>query len=141
MSTTTAQTSRASRHSRLTLLQAPHAAPAAGALATAAPVSDAELAPPEQRRAPLRLVDEREAQCILVAGSDAQRRRNLVALLSARLPEGTRFTEATATWEVLEHAPSSRMVMLAGELDGSSTESVMHLIGNRHPQLPVLALG
>ncbi len=119
---TTAHSPHAPERSRLTLLQG------AGALK-------------EDRRAPLRLVSDRDAQCILVAGSDARRRGNLLALLSARLPEGTRFTEAAATWEVLEHAPSSRMVMLAGELDGCSTESVMHLIGNRHPQLPVLALG
>lgn len=96
---------------------------------------------PQERRAPLRLVREHAARSILVAGSDARRRSKLLAQLTARLPEGTLFQEATATWEVLEHAPSSRMVMLAGSVEGSSTESVMHLLGNRHPQLPVLALG
>jgi hypothetical protein len=90
----------------------------------------------------LRLLQgQAQDRSILIAGSDERRRSNLRASLSARMPEGTRFTEATATWELLEHAPSSRMVMLAGEIEGSSTESVMHLLGNRHPQLPVLALG
>lgn len=96
---------------------------------------------PEDRRAPLRLVRDHAARSILVAGSDARRRGKLLAQLTARLPEGTIFQEASATWEVLEHAPSSRMVMLAGGVEGSSTESVMHLICNRHPQLPVLAFG
>jgi hypothetical protein len=118
----TAQTSQASR---LTVLQ--------GGM----PLQDA----PEDRRAPLRLVREHAARSILVAGSDARRRNKLLAQLTARLPEGTIFQEATATWEVLEHAPSSRMVMLAGDVEGRSTESVMHLICNRHPQLPVLAFG
>ncbi len=94
----------------------------------------------KERPAPLRLVHQAR-QSILIAGRDARRRSNLLAELSARLPEGTHFEEATATWEVLEHAPHSRMVMLAGDVEGSSTESVMHLLGNRHPQLPVLALG
>jgi hypothetical protein len=96
---------------------------------------------PEDRRTPLRLVRDHAARSILVAGSDARRRSKLLAQLTARLPEGTVFQEATATWEVLEHAPSSRMVMIAGHVEGSSTESVMHLLGNRHPQLPVLAFG
>lgn len=82
-----------------------------------------------------------DRQGILVAASDETRRSKLLRELSQRLPEGTRFTEAAATWEVLEQAPRSRMVMLAGELEGSSAESVIHLLGNRHPQLPVLALG
>lgn len=122
---TTAQTPRAARRSQLTVLQG-HS-----------PLAQER----EDRRAPLRLVRERDAQSILIASSDPRRRSSLRAELSARMPEGTSFTEAAATWEVLEHAPNSRMVMLAGELDGNSTESVMHLLGNRHPQLPVLALG
>jgi len=61
--------------------------------------------------------------------------------LTERMPEGTSIREADATWQVLEHAPSSRLVMIAGEIEGSSPESVMHLLGSRHPQLPVVALG
>lgn len=96
----------------------------------------------ETSRPRLRLLQgQAQDRSILIAGGDERRRSSLLASLSARMPEGTRFTEARATWELLEHAPSSRMVMLAGEIEGSSTESVMHLLGNRHPQLPVLALG
>lgn len=88
----------------------------------------------------LRLVHD-EGRSILIAGGDAARRSALVAELSQRLPAGTCFEQADATWEMLERAPSSRMVMLAGELDGSSAESAMHLLGSRHPRLPVIALG
>jgi len=88
----------------------------------------------------LRLVSE-PPRDILVAGGDAQRRDTLVRELTERMPEGTSIREADATWQVLEHAPSSRLVMIAGEIEGSSPESVMHLLGSRHPQLPVVALG
>lgn len=132
---TTAYTPRASQRSGLTLLHGRTPQAQASALAQATPIEDGH-------RAPLHLVgDQAHRQSILVAGSDERRRSSLLRQLSARLPEGTCIKEASATWEVLEHAPSSRMVMLAGGLDGSSAESVMHLLGNRHPQLPVLALG
>jgi hypothetical protein len=130
---TFAQPIRASRLSRLKPL------PGRGGSRTARPVSPEQAA--GQRPAPLRLVRGQVADSILIAGRDARRRDKLRRELSARLPAGTRFQEAAATWEVLEHAPASRMVMLAGELDGGSAESVAHLLGNRHPQLPVLALG
>lgn len=61
--------------------------------------------------------------------------------LAERMPEGTSIREAEATWQVLQHAASSRLVMIAGDVEGSSPESVMHLLGSRHPQLPVVALG
>jgi succinyl-CoA synthetase alpha subunit len=88
----------------------------------------------------LRLVHD-EGRSILIAGGDPERRSALVQELSQRLPAGTCFEQVDATWEMLERAPSSRMVMLAGELDGSSPESAMHLLGSRHPRLPVVALG
>jgi hypothetical protein len=128
---TFAQPVHASQGSRLSLLHG-RGAPSAG--------NPASAEHPEEQRAPLQLVRKQVARSILIAGRDARRRSSLRRELSARLPEGTRFQEAAATWEVLEHAPSSRMVMLAGELDGGSAESVAHLLGNRHPQLPVLAL-
>ncbi len=95
---------------------------------------------PAAERPPLRLVEERPSS-ILVAGGDADRRRALLEELAERLPAGTCFHEAEARWEVLEHAASSRMVMLAGDLEGSPPESVIHLLGSRHPRLPVVALG
>lgn len=133
---TTAHDHHARRRSRLRLMQAR----ATAAPPVAAPTRLAAGATEDQGDH-LRLVDDGPPRSILVAASDARRRGRLVRELSERLPQGTRLTEAAATWEVLEQAPHSRLVMLAGELDGSSTESVMHLLGNRHPQLPVLALG
>lgn len=93
-----------------------------------------------QHAARLRLVQDERPRSILLAGGDAGRRDALQRELSQRLPKGTSIRQAEATWQVLEQAPTSRLVMIAGELDGSTPESVMHLIGSRHPQLPVLAL-
>lgn len=98
------------------------------------------IAEPPPQRPRLRLVPD-PPRDILLAGGDAGRRHALIQELSQRLPEGTSIKQADATWEVLQQAPTSRMVMLAGELEGTSTESLMHLLGSRHPQLPVVALG
>ena len=61
--------------------------------------------------------------------------------LSEALPDDTQFGEAGAAWEVLEQAPSSGVVMLAGDLAEVTAESLMHVLGHRHPSLPVVALG
>ncbi|HUN78178.1 MAG TPA: hypothetical protein VMU32_04590 [Solirubrobacteraceae bacterium] len=78
---------------------------------------------------------------ILVAGADAERRATVLRNLSEALPDETQFGEAEAAWEVLEQAPSSGVVMLAGDLDEATAESVMHVLGHRYPSLPVVALG
>lgn len=78
---------------------------------------------------------------ILVAGADAERRATVLRNLSEALPSETQFGEAGAAWEVLEQAPSSGVVMLAGDLDEATAESVMHVLGHRYPSLPVVALG
>jgi hypothetical protein len=78
---------------------------------------------------------------ILVAGADAQRRATVLRDLSESLPAETQFGEAGAAWEVLEQAPSSGVVMLAGDLDEVTAESLMHVLGHRYPTLPVVALG
>ncbi|MHB1539354.1 MAG: hypothetical protein ACYCUM_13090 [Solirubrobacteraceae bacterium] len=90
-------------------------------------------------RSHLRLVHDAN-RSILIAGGDAARRQTLMRELARRMPPGTSFDEAVATWEVLERAPSSRLLMLAGELDDGSSESVMHLVGKRHPSLPIVTL-
>ena len=95
---------------------------------------------PRAGRAHLRLVHDAR-RSILIAGGDAERRDALIRELAKRMPAGTSFEQAEATWEVLERAPSSKLVMIAGELDDGSSESVMHLLGNRHPRLPIVALG
>jgi hypothetical protein len=97
------------------------------------PVSAAESAAPERTE-----IEERSR--ILLVGADADRRASLRKELTSTLPSNTRFEEAAEIWEVLEHAPSSGVVMLTGDLQDSSAESLMHLLGDRYPKLPVVAL-
>ncbi len=78
---------------------------------------------------------------ILVAGADSEQRAAVLRELSEALPRDTQFGEARAAWEVLEQAPSSGVVMLAGDLAEVTAESLMHVLGHRHPSLPVVALG
>jgi hypothetical protein len=80
-------------------------------------------------------------QCILVAGADPVQRAAVLHDLSESLPATTQLGEASAVSEVLAKAPSSSVVMIAGDLGGVSAESVMHMLGDRHPRLPVVALG
>lgn len=78
---------------------------------------------------------------ILVAGADPDQRAAVLQELSEALPSNTQFGEARAAWEVLEQAPSSGVVMLTGDLAEVTAESLMHVLGHRHPSLPVVALG
>jgi bifunctional N-acetylglucosamine-1-phosphate-uridyltransferase/glucosamine-1-phosphate-acetyltransferase GlmU-like protein len=78
---------------------------------------------------------------ILVAGADPEQRAAVLHDLSEALPPDTQLGEADAVSEVLAQAPSSSVVMLAGDLGGVSAESLMQMLGSRHPSLPVVALG
>ncbi|MGA2164250.1 MAG: hypothetical protein ABSH36_07255 [Solirubrobacteraceae bacterium] len=78
---------------------------------------------------------------ILVAGADPAQRAAVLHDLSQSLPEGAQLGEASAVSEVLERASTSSVVMLAGDLGEVSAESLMHMLGSRHPNLPVVALG
>jgi hypothetical protein len=78
---------------------------------------------------------------ILVAGADPRARAAVLRDLSETLPPDTQFGEAGAVAEVLEQAPTTGVVMLAGDLQEVSAESLMRLLGERHPSLPVVALG
>ncbi len=82
-----------------------------------------------------------ERSRILVASADPEQRAAVLRDLSEALPADTQFGEAGAAWEVLEQASSSGVVMLAGDLDEVTAESLMHVLGHRHPSLPVVALG
>lgn len=42
--------------------------------------------------------------------------------------------------DVLERAPASRLVILAGDLGDGSAESLVRLLGLRHPELPVVSI-
>jgi DNA-binding NtrC family response regulator len=87
------------------------------------------MSPITRRRAP-----------VLLAGADANRRAVLRAEFGATLPHRTTFSEADDVSEVLERAPSSRMVILAGRLDDADADATMRLLGARHPQLPVICV-
>jgi hypothetical protein len=78
------------------------------------------------------------AAAVLLAGADARRRTMLRVELGAKLPARTRFCEAGEVAEVLERAPRSSMVILTGDLDDADGESLVRLLGRRHPQLPVI---
>jgi hypothetical protein len=102
---------------------------------------DAAAGPSSQRggsRPTLRLIEDRSR--ILVAGADATRRAEILQGLAATLPPDTPFQEAGAVAEILEQAPRSGVVMLAGEIDDISADSLMELLGHRHPRLPVISL-
>jgi CheY-like chemotaxis protein len=90
---------------------------------------------------PVRPATSPERSQILVAGADPERRAAVLADLVEALPADTQFGEAQAAWEVLEQAPASDVVMLAGDLDEVTAESLMNVLGHRHPSLPVVALG
>jgi hypothetical protein len=77
---------------------------------------------------------------VLVAGSDASARSRMLGDLRNLLPASTRFLEACETWEMLARAASSRMIVLTDDLGAVSTESLVRLLGRRHPTLPVLAV-
>jgi DNA-binding NtrC family response regulator len=90
--------------------------------------------------APREIVPGRSSLTVLVAGADAYRRAILRAELASTLPRMTRFCEAEEVAQVLEHAADSRLVVLAGDLQDAEAESLMRLLGQRHPQLPVVSL-
>jgi hypothetical protein len=77
---------------------------------------------------------------VLVAGRDPAKRTDVLDSLSEILPLRTLFEQAGTFWEVLARAPASRMVILSGEIDGIPAESLLHMLGHRHPGLPVVSL-
>lgn len=78
---------------------------------------------------------------VLVAGIDASRRGRMMEELRGLLPGGTPFEEASETWQVLAKAPTSRLVILTGELGDVSMQGLMRVLSRRYPLLPVIALG
>src|SRR4029077_14402087 len=77
---------------------------------------------------------------VLLVSADAHRRAILRAELGATLPPRTRFCEADDVSQMLECARRSRAVILAGDLDDANAESLVHLLGRRHPRLPVVCV-
>jgi hypothetical protein len=77
---------------------------------------------------------------VLLAGADERGRAMLRAEFGATLPSRTRWVEASDVAEALECAAHSRMVILAGDLDDADAESLMRMLGRRHPELPVICV-
>jgi CheY-like chemotaxis protein len=98
----------------------------------------------ESRRPELQLVADRGREPsprvapVLLAGADERSRALLRAEFGATLPPRTRWVEAGDVAEALERAAHSRMVILAGDLDDVDAESLMRMLGRRHPELPVI---
>lgn len=82
-----------------------------------------------------------EQATVLIAGAQPAGRAKMRRQLGELLPEGTPFVEACETWEVVAHASSSRLVVLAGDLDDLSARGLMRVLSRRHPLLPVIAVG
>lgn len=100
----------------------------------------------ERRRPALRIVPGGDhppaprAAPVLLVGADAHARAVLRAEFGATLPSHTEWVEADDVAGVLERAAHSRMVILAGDLDDADAESLMRLLGRRHPELPVICV-
>ena len=96
------------------------------------------------RRPALRLLpgaaQPQTAASVLLVGANAWRCEVLGAELRATLPPRTTFAQAHNVAEVLERARSSRLVILTGDLDDADAGSLMRLLGQRHPQLPVVCV-
>jgi hypothetical protein len=88
--------------------------------------------------AELRLVE----QCprVLVAGANPGLRAAVRRELAGAMAPDTPFGEAGKVWEVLEQAPGSAVVMLAGDLEDASSDTLIKLLAQRHHWLPVIAL-
>ncbi|MGN6371517.1 MAG: hypothetical protein ACTHM1_00780 [Solirubrobacteraceae bacterium] len=82
-----------------------------------------------------------EPATVLIAGAHPQARARMRRQLGELLPQGTPFVEAGETWEVVARAPSSRLVVVAGDLDDLSARGLMRVLSRRHPLLPVIAVG
>jgi hypothetical protein len=75
---------------------------------------------------------------VLIAGPEADCRAKLLDELAKTLPTSIGFEETGSVCEALELAPTSRMAIITGDLGEVSAESLMHMLAQRHPTLPVM---
>jgi hypothetical protein len=100
------------------------------------------------RRGPLRLLGSPSAPAqrvakdhpILLAGGEQSDRTAVLSDLASSMPASTSFEQAGAIWEMLARAPQSKMVILSGELEGIPAQSLMQMLGHRHPEVPVVCI-
>ena len=100
---------------------------------------------PRRRRPPGRFeragrVTRDDASPILIAGRDRVSRAEVLDSLAETMGPDAAFEEAETFSGVLLKAPASRLVVLAGELDGVPPESLRDRLARRHPDLPVATL-
>jgi hypothetical protein len=81
-----------------------------------------------------------ERSQVLVAGSSAERRAEIIEELAASLPRDIPVREAEEVWEILEQAPHSHMVVLAEDPGARTVDPLVHLLAHRHPRLPIVAV-
>lgn len=77
---------------------------------------------------------------VLLAGANPARLAALRAELDASLPRPASFAEADSLAAVLERAPTSRVVILDGDLEDTDAGALMEMLGRRYPELPVMRL-
>lgn len=94
--------------------------------------------PPRGERADLGLVGT--GARVVVADGDAPRRAALLDELTQKLPERTRFLEASSVAQALELARDSRMVVIGGAVQGASASSLAQRLARRHPDVRVVDL-
>jgi hypothetical protein len=80
------------------------------------------------------------SRSVLLAGGDAGQRAAVLHDLRRTMPEGTRFSQAGALWEMLARAGESSMVVLSGGLEEVSAETLMQMLAHRNPALPVVSV-
>lgn len=76
---------------------------------------------------------------VLILSQDPLARAQVHNELAELMPDAS-FEELGTFWEALVLAPSSRLVILSGEVDDLSPEELMHALAHRHPDLPVVSL-
>jgi hypothetical protein len=101
--------------------------------AHAEPRGGCDTRPPQ-----LRVIDGQTR--VLIVGPDADRRATVLGELAQALPASIGFEETDSICEALELAPASRMAIVTGDLGEVSAESLMHMLAQRHPTLPVMIL-
>lgn len=77
---------------------------------------------------------------MLLAGGDLAAREAVRRDLARTMSPETVIEQASAVWEVLARAAESSVVILSGTLEELSAESMLALLAQRHPGLPVVSV-
>ena len=91
----------------------------------------------DRPRPRLRVIDDRPR--VVLAGGELGRRSVVNCELAYRVPDAV-VVEADEVWEVLQQAPGSSLVILAGDLEDAPAVALERLLAHRHPELSVLTL-